>query len=167
MNLTLYTLANEYRQALDVLVDSDHDLDVIRDTLDGMLVPVEEKAGNVAAFVLNIEAEAEAVKTAEQRLKARREALEHKAKHLRDYIQTCMETCAINEITGPDSMFRIKVRMNPEKVELDDSLPALPAEYWREKTTREPDKPAILAALKAGQEVPGARIVRTQRLEIK
>ena len=78
-----------------------------------------------------------------------------------------MEACDIQEIAAQDKTFRIRLRQNPEAVELDGSLPAMPEEFWRTRTTREPDKPAILAALKAGQDVPGARLVRRLRLEIK
>jgi len=167
MSLRLYQLTDDYRRALAALEDSDHDPEVIRDTLDGMLAPIEEKAANVAAYVLNIEAEAEAVEKAEAKLKARRLALEKRAAWLRDYLKANMEACGIQEITAQDKTFRIRLRQNPEAVELDDSLPELPEHFWRIKTIREPDKPAILAALKAGQNVPGARLVRRTRLEIK
>jgi len=167
MNLSLYQLTNDYRRALVALEDSDHDPEVIRDTLDGMLVPVEEKAANVAAYTLNIEAEADAIAQAEARLKARRQSLEKRAVWLRDYLKVNMEACDIQEIAAQDKTFRIRLRQNPEAVELDGSLPAMPEEFWRTRTTREPDKPAILAALKAGQDVPGARLVRRLRLEIK
>jgi hypothetical protein len=167
MNLSLYQLADDYRSALVALEDSDHDPDVIRDTLDSMLVPVEEKAANVAAYTLNIEAEAEAIAQAEAKLKTRRQSLEKRAAWMRDYLKANMEACGIQEIAAQDKTFRVRLRQNPEAVELDGSLPALPLEFMREKVTREPDKTSILAALKAGQDVPGARLVRRARLEIK
>jgi hypothetical protein len=167
MNLSLYRLTDDYRRALVALEDSGFDEQTIRDTLDGMLAPVEEKAANVAAYTLNIEAEAEAIAEAEAKLKARRQALEKRAAWLRDYLKANMEACGISEVAAQDKTFQVRIRQNPEAVELDGSLPALPPEFMREKLIREPDKPAILAALKAGQIVTGARLVRRTRLEIK
>lgn len=80
-----YQLADDYRRALIALEDSDHNPDVIRDTLDSILVPVEEKAANVAAYTLNIEAEADAIKQAEERLTVRRRMLEKRSAWLREY----------------------------------------------------------------------------------
>lgn len=164
--LHLYEIASAYRNALVALDDESLEPDVIRDTLDSLIGALEHKAEAVAAYVLNIEAEAEAVAAAEARLKARRQSLEKRAAWLRDYLKTNMEAVGVTEIAAADRTFRVRIRLNPEAVELD-SLQELPAAYIREKVIREPDKAAILAALKAGEEVPGARLVRRTRLEIK
>lgn len=163
----LYEIAADYRNALVALDDEGLEPDVIRDTLDSLMGALEHKAAAVAAYILNLEAEAEAIAAAEARIKARRQALEKRAAWLRDYLKANMEAAGVSEIAAADRTFRVRVRMNPEAVELDGSLPELPAAYIREKVIREPDKAAILAALKAGQEVPGARLVRRTRLEIK
>lgn len=165
--LHLYEIASAYRNALVALDDESLEPDVIRDTLDSLTGALEHKAEAVAAYVLNLEAEAEAVAAAEARLKARRQSLEKRAAWLRDYLKTNMEAVGVTEIAAADRTFRVRIRLNPEAVELDGSLPELPAAYIREKVIREPDKAAILAALKAGEEVPGARLVRRTRLEIK
>lgn len=165
--LHLYEIAAAYRNALVALDDEALEPDVIRDTLDSLTGAMEHKAEAVAAYILNIEAEAEAVAAAEARLKARRQSLEKRASWMRDYLKTNMETAGIIEIAASDRTFRVRVRLNPEAVELDGSLPELPPEYMRVREIREPDKAAILAALKSGRDVPGARLVRRTRLEIK
>lgn len=165
--LHLYEIAAAYRNALVALDDEALEPDVIRDTLDSLTGALEHKAEAVAAYILNIEAEADAVAAAEARLKARRQSLEKRASWMRDYLKAHMEAVGITEIAATDRSFRVRVRLNPEAVELDGSLPELPPEYMREKIVREPDKAAILAALKSGADVPGARLVRRTRLEIK
>lgn len=166
--LKLYEIAAAYRNALSALDDENLQLspDVIRDTLDGLLGAFEDKAVAVAAYVLNIEAEAEAVAAAEARFKARRQQLEKRAAWLRDYLLSNMEAAGITEIAAKDRTFRVRIRINPESVELE-GLPELPDEFVRVKIVREPDRGAIMAALKSGRAVPGARIVRRHRLEIK
>lgn len=167
--LKLYEISAAYRNALVAFDDESLQLspEVISDTLDGLIGAFEDKARAVAAYVLNIEAEAEAVAAAEAKLRARRLQLEKRAAWLRGYLLSNMESAGITEIAASDKTFRVRIRLNPDAVELDGSLEALPAEFVREKIIREPDKAAIMAALKSGQEVPGARLVRRTRLEIK
>ena len=167
--LKLYEISTAYRNALAAFDDENLQLspDVVRDTLDGLVGAFEDKAAAVAAYILNVEAEAEAVAAAEARLRARRQSLEKRAAWLRDYLKSHMEAVGVTEIAAADRTFRVRIRVNPEAVELDGSLPELPDEFVREKIIREPDKAAILAALKSGREVPGARLVRRTRLEIK
>lgn len=54
-----------------------------------------------------------------------------------------------------------------EAVEVDVPVDELPAQYQRIKTTVEPDKTALKAALKAGEEIAGCRLVTRQSMSIK
>ena len=53
-----------------------------------------------------------------------------------------------------------------DSVEVSD-LKLLPAEWLRVKTTYEADKTAIKAAIKAGQEVEGCKLVEKLNAQIK
>ena len=66
-NLSLYQLSHNYLQALDFLTDPELDLPVeaINDTLEALEGELEDKAINVAKFLRNMEATAEAIKAAE------------------------------------------------------------------------------------------------------
>ena len=163
-SLTLYQLADQYEEALSTLLDADLPPEAIADTLEGLQGAIEEKAKNVAAFVRNIEASAEAIRAAEKQMAERRQMLERKAQRIREYLLTNMQRAGISKIDSP--WFSLAVRDNPEAVAIDDEA-ALPAEYVRVKEVRSPDKAAIKDALKAGQDVPGCRLVRGQRIEIK
>ena len=54
-----------------------------------------------------------------------------------------------------------------EAVEVDVPVDELPAQYQRIKTTVEPDKTALKAALKAGEEIAGCRLVTRQSMNIR
>lgn len=54
-----------------------------------------------------------------------------------------------------------------EAVEVDVPVDELPAQYQRIKTTVEPDKTALKAALKAGEEIAGCHLVTRQSMSIK
>jgi len=163
---TLYEIAAEYRTATDKLADLDLDAQTIADTLEGLSGDLETKAQNVAFFVRNLEATAAAIKQAEADMAARRKAMENRADGLKRYIFESMTVAGIEKIECPH--FRLAIKNNPAAVEIFE--PGLvPASFMRtpEPPPPAPDKTAIKEALKAGQDVPGARLTSGQRLEIK
>lgn len=163
-SLTLYKLTDQYRDALTNLLDADLPQEVIDDTLEGLVGSVEEKAKNVAAFARNLEATAAQIRDAEKQMAERRQFIERRAARMRDYLLTNMQKSGISKIESP--WFAISIRNNPEAVTIDDEA-ALPAEFVRVKEVRSADRNAIKDALKAGQDVPGCRLTRSQRLDIK
>jgi len=162
----LYQLADEFLSVMHELeAREDLPAEVVRDTLEGLQYPVEEKAKNVGAYFLGLEAEAKAIKEAETRMADRRKKIEAHVATLKSYLRENMERCGITEIKSPE--FRLSLRKNPPRVELDPAIP-VPAFYCRVPPPPEPvvDKRAILEDLKAGKEIPGARIVQDMRLHI-
>ena len=162
----LYLLAQEYRDAAAVLADLDMDDQTVADTLEGMSGELEVKATNVAMFARNLDVTAAAIKDAEAQMAARRKALEHRAEGLRRFLLGAMVHAGITKIECPQ--LRLSVRDNPPAVDVFDEA-QLPNAYMRQPTPPPPapDKTAIKAALATGADVPGARLVRGQRLEIK
>lgn len=162
----LYALSAEYRDAAERLHDLDLPDEVIADTLEGMAGAVEMKARNVAFAIRNCEALAEQIKEAEDAMAARRRALENRASRIRNYLQANMQACGMSNIECPE--FKLSIRNNPASVIIDaESL--LPSEFvtTQPPPAPRPDKKAIAAAIKCGQEVPGAHLETSQRLEIR
>lgn len=77
-----------------------------------------------------------------------------------------MALAGVQKIDCPH--FAIKVAADPPSVVIDDER-QVPAEFIRqpEPPPPQPDKKAIAEALKAGQDIPGARLVRGKRLDIR
>jgi len=167
-HLSLYQLSSHYVQALDFLTDPDMDLpmEAVNDTLEGLGGELEDKAVNVAKFLRNLEATAEAIKAAEASMAKRRKALEEKVKWLKDYIKSNMEATGISKIECP--YFKLSIARNPAALELFDTV-ALPAKYKRSETVtvEHIDKAAIKTALAQGQAIPGARLTNGTRLSIR
>jgi len=153
----LHVLAAEYRSAAEKLADLDLDMQTISDTLEGLSGDLEDKATNVAKFLLNLEASAVAIKQAEAQMKARREAIEHRADSLRDYLHVAMETTGIQKIASP--WFVISLAKLPASVDVEDES-QLPSEYvvQPEPPAPRPDKRKMLEVLKTGVAIPGARL---------
>lgn len=162
----LYLLAADYRSAADKLADLDVDDQTVEDTLEGLSGELEVKATNTAMLARNLEASAAAIREAEAQMSARRKALENRAARIRDYLLANMMVAGIQKIECP--LFRLTVRDNPPAVEVFE--PGLiPQEFMRqpEPPPPAPDKSAIKDALKAGQDVPGCKLTKGVRLEIK
>ena len=163
---SLYDIAAEYRQTADKLADLDLDEQTIADTLEGMSGALELKAQNVVMFARNLEATATAIKEAETAMASRRKAIEHRAAGLRRYALSAMQVAGVQSIECP--YFKLSVRKNPPAVEVFDAA-QIPAQFMRtpEPPPPAPDKKAITEAIKAGKEVPGARLVSGERLEVR
>ncbi|MGE5650916.1 MAG: siphovirus Gp157 family protein [Bacillota bacterium] len=164
--LSLYVIAAEHRQMVEALMATDNDSQTIADTIEAESYPLEVKAQNVAYAIRNLEATAEAIKTAEKQMADRRKSIENRAAHIRNYLQTCMEVAGVTKIECPH--FALKIKKNPPSVDVFE--PGLvPAEFMRqsEPPPPAPDKIAIKEAIKAGREVPGAMLVQDTKLEIK
>jgi hypothetical protein len=76
-----------------------------------------------------------------------------------------METAEVQRIECPH--FRLAIQAKPPSVDVYEPG-LLPAQYMRtpEAPPPAPDKKAIADAIKAGEEVPGARLVQGTRLAI-
>ena len=162
----LYELAAEYRTDCEKLADMDLDEQTLADTLEGLSGELEVKAQNVIMFTRNLEATASAIKDAEAQMAARRKALENRAAGLRRYVLENMQFAGIQKIECP--FFKLSIRDNPAAVDIYE--PGLiPAQYMKqpEPPPPAPDKTAIKAAITAGTEVPGAKLTKGTRLEIK
>jgi len=162
----LYELAAEYRADAEKLADMDLDEQTLADTLEGLSGELEVKAQNVIMFTRNLEATAAAIKEAEAQMAARRKALENRAAGLRRYVLENMQFAGIQKIECP--FFKLSIRDNPAAVDIYE--PGLiPAQYMKqpEPPPPAPDKTAIKAAITAGTDVPGARLTKGTRLDIK
>lgn len=166
MNLSLYEISAQYRQAFFSLAESDYDDETIDATLQGLEGEIEAKSQSVAAFIRNLEASAESIKQAEKQMADRRKVIENKADRIREYLKTNMQACGINKIECP--YFALTLKQNPPSVIIDDAG-KIPGELYvyPEAPSPYPDKKAIAERLKAGEVIEGAHLERAVRLEIK
>ena len=124
----------------------------------------EQKVISVAAYAKQLDAEAEAIKAAMERMEKRRKAIENRADYLKDYTKVCMEQMGKTKVACP--WFNISIQKNPPSVRVYDEE-ALPFEYVLEVVNVKVDKAAIKAALSAGVAVSGVKLSNGTRLVIK
>lgn len=151
----LYEIAGRYRE----LASLDADDEAIANTLQGIECEFEEKAQRVVHVSLNLQSDVEAIDNEIERLKQRKAAILNHDARLREYLRTNMEATGITNISCP--LFSITLAKGREIAVIDDAN-KLPDELVRVKTEIAPDKNAIAAKLKLGENVPGAHLERGQ-----
>jgi hypothetical protein len=164
--MTLYEVAGDYRRMVEALMDAQENAQAIEDTIAAESYPLEIKAQNVAYAIRNLEASAAAIKEAEAQMAARRKAIENRAAHIREYLKTCLEIANVSKVECPH--FAIAIQNNPPSVDIFE--PGLiPAEFMTqpEPPPAAPNKTAIAQAIKAGREIPGAKLVQGKRMVIR
>ena len=171
MGMTLYDIdaqiaALEDAAEDDMLIDAETgELISVSQALDALRMEREEKLENVACWVKNLCAEADAIREEENRLVKRRKAAETKAANLKSWLLAAMtrEDGTTDKLkTGRVS---ISVKRNPPSTVVDDEL--LPSTYKVAKITYQANKELIKRELLAGGEVPGAHLEYGRSVVIK
>ena len=174
--MKLYELSAEYEtlyQALEELGDEETETELgqaYTDTLEGISGEFDEKAEALAIIAKRFASDAEAVKQERIRLSEREKALNEKVKRLREYLLSNMQRTGKSKVETARAV--ISIRNNAESVQIEDSAAFL---AWAEKhddtllTYKPPEisKTAVKDAIRAGKQLPGASLVRTQTLQIR
>ena len=168
MSTSLFNLTNQYLQLADTLAAGDFDADTVADTIEasGITDDIAVKAQGLEYVARSAEAHLPAIDAEISRLQALKAHRAKVAAGLRSYLMDNMIRMQIEKIDCP--MFSISIRSNPPSVDIFDPL-QLPISYMVSPLPPpdRPDKTLIKEALKAGKDVPGARLVQGQRLTIK
>ena len=156
----LYEITGQFRELAALADGADEDLAVaVRDTMGAIEAEFNDKALAVSHVILNFDADIAALDSEIDRLQERKRLITNRQKEIKDYLRENMEATGITKISCP--LFTITCAKGRESVVVDDES-KLPDELMRVKTEISPDKTAIAAKLKAGDDVPGARLERGQ-----
>lgn len=166
----LFNISNEYLKLAETLADGDFDLATIDDTIEasGLVDDFTDKAQALEFVARGALAHHPAIDAEIARLTALRAKRDGVAAGVRKYLLDNMQRTGISKITCP--LFLISIANNPPSTDVYDPL-SLPAKYMRTLEPKppiaSPDKSLIKADLQSGVEVPGAKLVQSQRLVIK
>lgn len=129
------------------------------------LAALERKADNICLYVDHLNAIAKFRKEQSQRLAELAAADERRAQALTDYMLKVMTALQPEATKFSLPTHELRSRRS-EAVEIEDE-DLIPDDMFREKVSKTPDKAAIKAALKAGQQIVGARLVSRTNWSIK
>ena len=96
-------------------------------------------------------------------LSARIEAHEKKTENIREYIRQQMSIFGDRKLEYPNIVVRIG---KSRSVEITDET-AIPEKYIRTKTYTEPMKTEIKKAIENGEVVTGAKLIETERVQVR
>lgn len=137
---------------LEVFPQLAEDEELFKDTLEGNTNFIEVMDRLLSEMKDN-ETLAEATSTRIGKLRERQTRLVHRAQFYRALIQRLMERTGMKTVALPEA--KISVVNSPDKVIITDEA-AIPEKLFR--VTKEPNKAAIKAAIKNGEDVPGASL---------
>lgn len=172
MGMTLYDIdaqiaALDGAAEDDMLIDEETgELVSVSQALDALRMEREAKLENVACWVKNLSAEADAIREEENRLLKRRKAAETKAANLKAWLLAAMTREDGTTEKLKTGRVMVSVKRNPPSTVVDDEA-LLPCAYKTVKQIVIQDKAAIKSAILAGEEVPGAHLEYGRSVSIK
>lgn len=123
-----------------------------------------EKANHVCHFMADLSGEIAKFKAEEERISARRKAMEAKHQRLKDYVKQSMDRLGIDKLEA--GTFTVSLQKSPPAVVVEDKL-KIPARFWKIiPESSELDKAKLKEALQKG-EVPGAKLEAGQYIRIR
>lgn len=160
--MKIYEIQDEWRKVLEaVMIDEETGEIFGAEALDQFQDDARAKVANCARYIREVESEIEAMKTAENAIKSRRQTKEKKIEFLKKLTLRAMEVTG--KVEEPD--IRVSTRKS-EKV-IVEKLEDLPPEFRNIVTEIVPMKNEIKKAIKNGVEVAGAYIEGSMSLSIK
>ena len=162
MQITLYRGSDEFSAELECdpetgEIGGEYPLDIL----------VQRNPIGTCAYVLNTDAQAAMVDAHIKLMQSKKKALQNNADRARAALKQVMQLTGVLSLKSDDGTFKATLQKErDESIEVFDSL-QVPLDYTREiPATYAPDKALIKKAIKDGYEVPGAKIVKNDRLVI-
>lgn len=161
--MQLYKIARSIQKCFKIptgeYVDTDTGEVFDEEYLNGLRIAKTRKVENIACWIKNLQAEAEAYKKEEEAFRTRRKQAENRIESLKRYLT--------NWVSGEKiETDRCKVSWRKSvSVEIQDES-RVPEDYKKEKVIMNIDKVSIKKALTGGKDVPGASLLEKQNVQI-
>lgn len=129
--------------------------------LDALTLSKEEKVENTIKYIRNLESDVEALENEIRKLQTKKSAIENQVKSRKEYLGFNIG----KGLSFKTPLFKCSWRESPSvEIVNEDKIPDW---YKKEKVEISIDKKLILEELKQEKEVPGARLLVNQHLQIR
>lgn len=163
MSITLFDAAQQVRDSLGHI---DPETGELVETYAESRALFEQKAVACVAYAkdeaANIEAAEAMLKQMTKKVRARKERLAR----FKTYMAECMKATGITEVKHETGLFSAKLYIGCDESIVIEEGATFPPELCADPRPPEPNKTKIKAAIKAGEPVAGASLVRKDRLTI-
>lgn len=161
--LTLFDLAQQVRESVNQI---DPDTGEIIESYIESRALFEQKAVACVAYAKEEAATLDGARALLKDMLTKIDAREKRLDRFKGYMADCMKATGITEVKHELGLFGAKLYLGrDESVELEDGA-TFPPELCNDPKPPAPSRTKIKAAIKAGEAVAGARIVRRDRLTI-
>lgn len=160
--MTLFELTAEYKYILELAEDPEADPDIISTHLEEITLDIKDKADNIAHVLTQLSGDIETIKKEEERLYRVRTRLTGNMERLKVYLENSMRETGMVKFKTAYHSFRIQ--KNPQSVRILEGE-TIPEKYLIPQPPKV-DKRAILADMKAGEELPFAELYQTEGVRI-
>ncbi len=161
--LTLFDLAARVRESVNQI---DPETGEILENYSDSRELFQHKAVACVAYAKDEAATLDAARAMLKDMAAKIDARDKRLERFKEYIADCMKATGITEVKHDLGLFGAKLYLErDESVELDDGA-EFPPSLCNDPKPPAPSKTKIKNAIKAGEAVAGARIVRKDRLSI-
>ena len=152
---TMMGITQRYNAVMALADDDSIPQDEVNNALLTLEDELQEKGENCIKYLDSVQDKIDAAKANKKKLDAYIKTLESRKKRVEKACIYALDTLQVKSImTGWGEM---KIKKNPPSVVIDD-LSKVPTTFQHQKIEVTIDKVAIKAAIKAGEEVPGAHL---------
>lgn len=152
---SMFGLSERYKALEELLDDETIPQEDVNRALMEVMDDVKSKGENGINYLHMLDGNIELAKKRKKEIDNYVKRVENRKKRILTAYLTAMNAMKMKSImTG---VGELKVKKNPPAVIIDDGA-QIPAQYTTQKVTIAPDKTKIKAAIKAGEEVPGAHL---------
>lgn len=148
--MNLYELSESYQYILSLVQDEEADEKLLLDTLESIEGEIEDKADNYAKIIKSLEAEAQALKSEEDRLATRRRAREKNITLLKTRLEEAMRVTGKTKFKTDLFSFNIAKNGGKAPLKLDVGINDIPMEFFKH-TEKELDNDLIRRSLDEGK----------------
>lgn len=152
---SLYGITQRYNSVMSLLDDDSIPQEDVNNALVLIDDELQNKGENILSFLQKLDDIEEQAKRRKKEIDSYLKSIASKKKRLEKACLYALDTMQVKSILT--SKGEIKTKKNPPAVIIDD-ITQIPTQYHREKIQVDIDKTAIKAAIKAGEEVPGAHL---------
>lgn len=160
--MNLFELNDSFRALQD---RDDLDPTVLADSLDAIQDTREVKWDNIATWIDRNNATEEWIAKRIKELQDKKKYLENQSKNLMTYLTDSIDDAGFKEARTDNHILKPRNYKASVVISNPDKLP-MTFVHKETKTISRPDKKALYAALKAGQEVPAAKLVPNRKTVI-
>lgn len=158
----LYTYTEQFAKLKQYATDGTSDPEVLRDTMDSIKGPFEDKAVDYVKVIRDLESDAKEARNEAARISKRASSLEKNAKFMRNVLAQSMSEIGTSSIKTP--LFTIYTTTQ-QKLSVPTDPNKLPPEFI--KTTESIDRAGLTKALKSGRQIPNAVLVPNVSLGVR